>query len=251
MDNEVVDPRLTTKIVGSYVGHHVVGTDQVPELITSVHRALSQLGKPAQLKEARTAAVSVRRSVHRDYVVCLDCGYRAKMLRRHISAARSKSGRLPKALGFAQRSSADSASVLSAALERGQGAGAWSQGHRRYRPGRNTDSIAVGRCRSAVPAETDPETEFPFCIQAPISSMNRRHLRGKGQSHSRVPSAPVHRLPRHAVFSRGALYLMLQNRLYRGWPGGVRARRLQPRPVSPTFSREPCEIRRRAGLARH
>jgi len=85
MDNGVVDPRLTTKIVGSYVGHHAVGADQVSELITSVHRALSQLGKPSELTEARTAAVSVRRSVHRDYVVCLDCGYRAKMLRRHIS----------------------------------------------------------------------------------------------------------------------------------------------------------------------
>jgi hypothetical protein len=29
--------------------------------------------------------VSVRRSVHQDYVVCLDCGYRGKTLRRHIS----------------------------------------------------------------------------------------------------------------------------------------------------------------------
>jgi hypothetical protein len=180
MDNEVVNPRLTTKIVGSYVGHHAVGTDQVSELITSVHRALSQLGKPAELKEARIAAVSVRRStpglcgLPRLWV----SGQNATSAYQH--AARSKSGRLPKALGFAQRSSADSASVLGAALERGQGAGAWSQGHRRYRPGRDTDSIAVGRCWSAVPAETDPETEFPSCIQAPISSMKRRHLRGKG-----------------------------------------------------------------------
>jgi len=29
--------------------------------------------------------MSVHRSVHRDYVVCLDCGYRGKTLRRHIS----------------------------------------------------------------------------------------------------------------------------------------------------------------------
>jgi|SRR6516165_4825417 len=76
---------LTTKIIGRYLGHHAVGTDQVSELITSVHRALSQLGKPPQLEEVRTPAVSVRRSVHREYVICLDCGYRAKMLRRHIS----------------------------------------------------------------------------------------------------------------------------------------------------------------------
>jgi predicted transcriptional regulator len=33
-------------------------------------------------EEVLTPAVSVRRSVHRDYVVCLDCGYRA----RHYAA---------------------------------------------------------------------------------------------------------------------------------------------------------------------
>jgi hypothetical protein len=30
--------------------------------------------------------VSVRRSVHRDHVICLDCGYRGKTLTRHIAA---------------------------------------------------------------------------------------------------------------------------------------------------------------------
>jgi predicted transcriptional regulator len=84
-DPKKVDPHLTTKIVGSYVRHHTVGADQVSELITSVHGALSQLGRPNQPEEALTPAVPVRQSVRHDYVVCLDCGYRAKMLRRHIS----------------------------------------------------------------------------------------------------------------------------------------------------------------------
>jgi hypothetical protein len=30
--------------------------------------------------------VSVRQSVHQDFVVCLDCGYRGKTLRRHINS---------------------------------------------------------------------------------------------------------------------------------------------------------------------
>jgi predicted transcriptional regulator len=85
MNNEIVDPHLTTKIVGSYVSHHTVEVDQVSDLITSVNRALGQLGRPNQPEEPRTPAVSVRRSVHQDYVVCLDCGYRGKTLRRHIS----------------------------------------------------------------------------------------------------------------------------------------------------------------------
>jgi predicted transcriptional regulator len=85
MNNEVVDSHLTATIVVSYVRHHAVGADQVSDLITSVHRALGQVGQPAHPEEVRTPAVSVRQSVRHDYVVCLDCGYRAKMLRRHIS----------------------------------------------------------------------------------------------------------------------------------------------------------------------
>jgi predicted transcriptional regulator len=84
MNNEVVDPHLTATIVVSYVRHHAVGADQVSDLITSVHRALGQLGKPTQPEEAPTPAVSVRQSVRHDYVVCLDCGYKGKMLQRHI-----------------------------------------------------------------------------------------------------------------------------------------------------------------------
>jgi predicted transcriptional regulator len=85
MDPQKIDPHLTSKIVRSYVQHHTVGTGQVSELITSVHRALGQLGRPAQPEAVLTPAVSVRQSVRQDYVVCLDCGYRARMLRRHIS----------------------------------------------------------------------------------------------------------------------------------------------------------------------
>jgi predicted transcriptional regulator len=85
MDTERVDPRLTATIVGSYVRHHTVGADQLSDLLTTVHRALGDLGQPNQPEEVLVPAVSVRRSVHQDYVVCLDCGYRGKTLRRHIS----------------------------------------------------------------------------------------------------------------------------------------------------------------------
>jgi predicted transcriptional regulator len=84
IDPQKVDLRLTARIVQSYVRHHTIETGQVSDLITSVHRALGQVGQPAQPEEVRTPAVSVRQSVRHDYVVCLDCGYRAKMLRRHI-----------------------------------------------------------------------------------------------------------------------------------------------------------------------
>ena len=91
MDIEWVDPILTAKIVGGYVRQHRVSPEQLPEIITSVHQALGQLGQPVQPEEILTPAVSVRRSVSREYVVCLDCGYRGKTLRRHISSRHSLS----------------------------------------------------------------------------------------------------------------------------------------------------------------
>ena len=86
-----VDPHLTARIVESYVRYHTVGTGQVSELITSIHAALAQLGRPSLPDEVLIPAVSIRQSVRQDYVVCLDCGYRAKTLRRHISTQHSLS----------------------------------------------------------------------------------------------------------------------------------------------------------------
>ena len=76
---------LTSKIVGSYVRHHTTAAGQLSDLITTVQRALGGLGQPNHPQGLRIPAVSVRRSVQQDYVVCLDCGYRGKTLRRHIN----------------------------------------------------------------------------------------------------------------------------------------------------------------------
>ena len=92
MNTEKVNPRLTANIVQSYVRHHRLGPDQLSDLITSVHRAIGQLGQPREPDEVLTPAVSVRRSVQRDCVTCLDCGYRGKTLRRHISTRHGLNG---------------------------------------------------------------------------------------------------------------------------------------------------------------
>ena len=86
MDAQTVSPFLTAKIVESYVRHNPVGASELPDLITTVHRSLSQLGLSAPVEDVLTPAVSVRQSVRDDYVVCLDCGYRGQTLRRHINS---------------------------------------------------------------------------------------------------------------------------------------------------------------------
>src|SRR5215469_12368473 len=80
-----VDLRPVTKIVASYVGNHTLAPDRLSALIISVQQAISQLGKPIQPEPARTPAVPVRRSVQRDRVVCLECGFKGKTLRRHLT----------------------------------------------------------------------------------------------------------------------------------------------------------------------
>jgi predicted transcriptional regulator len=80
-----LDRELTTNIVAAYVRHNQIGSDLLGTLISTVHQALVGLGKPAaETGTERTPAVPIRRSVHRDYVVCLECGWRGQMLRRHL-----------------------------------------------------------------------------------------------------------------------------------------------------------------------
>ena len=80
-----VDLRPVTKIVASYVGNHTLAPDQLSALIMSVQQAISQLGQRSQPESARTPAVPMRRSVQHDQVVCLECGFKGKTLRRHLS----------------------------------------------------------------------------------------------------------------------------------------------------------------------
>jgi predicted transcriptional regulator len=85
MNTEKHDPYLISKIIKSYLGHNRLAASELSDLITTLHRAIGQLGQPPEPKEVRAPAVSVRRSVHRDYVICLDCGFRGKALRRHLT----------------------------------------------------------------------------------------------------------------------------------------------------------------------
>jgi predicted transcriptional regulator len=79
---------LATKIVAAYVRRNQIGADQIPTLISTVHQAIIGLGKPVrEAAGTRTPAVPIRQSVERDYVICLECGWRGKMLRRHLSTS--------------------------------------------------------------------------------------------------------------------------------------------------------------------
>jgi predicted transcriptional regulator len=79
---------LAVKVVSAYLRRNLVGADQLATLISTVHQALVGLGEPAaEAVVERTPAVSIRRSVTPNSVVCLDCGWTGSMLRRHVSTA--------------------------------------------------------------------------------------------------------------------------------------------------------------------
>jgi predicted transcriptional regulator len=78
---------LSAEIVAAYVSHNSVPTGGLPALIESVHGALTNLGAAAATPEPEplVPAVSIRKSITHEYLVCLDDGKKFKSLRRHLA----------------------------------------------------------------------------------------------------------------------------------------------------------------------
>jgi predicted transcriptional regulator len=75
----------TTDIVVSYVANNSLGADEMSSLIQNVFGTLSGLGQQGPATEERPEpAVSIRSSVKKDYIVCLEDGKKMKMLKRHL-----------------------------------------------------------------------------------------------------------------------------------------------------------------------
>ena len=77
---------LTAGIVSSYVSNNSVRLSELASLIAGVHRALtnSHAGTVESKQEPLTPAVNPKRSVHPDYIVCLEDGKKFKSLKRHL-----------------------------------------------------------------------------------------------------------------------------------------------------------------------
>ena len=76
----------TADIVASHVQNNTVAISDLPILIKTVHDSLSGLGgeNPAEKPQP---AVSIRRSITPDFIICLEDGRKLKMLKRHLSTA--------------------------------------------------------------------------------------------------------------------------------------------------------------------
>ncbi len=78
---------LTTKIVAAHVSHNIVPVDELSKLLAQVYSSLHELGGATQAVSAPKSAVSIRKSVTPDYIICLEDGKKLKMLKRHLKTA--------------------------------------------------------------------------------------------------------------------------------------------------------------------
>jgi MucR family transcriptional regulator, transcriptional regulator of exopolysaccharide biosynthesis len=87
---EAFDPiGLTGEIVSAFVAHNSLPLAELPALIHAVHAALVGIASGAVAPNAAepaapTPAVTVRKSITPDYLICLDDGREFKSLRRHL-----------------------------------------------------------------------------------------------------------------------------------------------------------------------
>jgi predicted transcriptional regulator len=78
---------LTAQIVTAHVRGTPVSAEALPELIRSVHKALSDAGATTSPAARAEPAVPISHSVFPDYIVCLEDGRKLKMLKRHLRNA--------------------------------------------------------------------------------------------------------------------------------------------------------------------
>jgi predicted transcriptional regulator len=77
---------LTAEIVSAYVSNNPVPAADMPGLINQVHAALLRVsgGHADAQPEPLKPAVSVKKSITPDYIVCLEDGKKFKSLKRHL-----------------------------------------------------------------------------------------------------------------------------------------------------------------------
>jgi predicted transcriptional regulator len=77
---------LTASIVSAYLSNNPTPASEIPNLISQVHSALLRVsnGRGDVSPEPAKPAVSIKKSINPDFLVCLEDGKRFKSLKRHL-----------------------------------------------------------------------------------------------------------------------------------------------------------------------
>jgi predicted transcriptional regulator len=81
------DIALSAGIVAAYVAFNSVPSSELSGLIHAVHTTLAKLGAEVTVPQPETLvpAVSIRKSLTPEYLICLDDGRKFKSLKRHLA----------------------------------------------------------------------------------------------------------------------------------------------------------------------
>ncbi len=75
---------LTTEIVAGHLCNNKVPTNDIPALIKQIYEALALVSGRAAPAERLQPAVSIRKSITPDHIICLEDGKKLRMLKRHL-----------------------------------------------------------------------------------------------------------------------------------------------------------------------
>jgi predicted transcriptional regulator len=79
---------LTTEIVAAHVSNNTVAVGDLSQLINQVYQSLANLGAAPVAPATRPQpAITVKKSIQPDFLVCLEDGKKLKMLKRHLKTA--------------------------------------------------------------------------------------------------------------------------------------------------------------------
>ena len=80
--------RLTAQIVAAHVANNSVASDALSSLIQQIYKTLATIGNSTNATPDKPLpAVSPRKSVFDDYIICLEDGKKLKMLKRHLKTS--------------------------------------------------------------------------------------------------------------------------------------------------------------------
>lgn len=128
-DNSVIE--MTAGIVSAFAANNALSANDLPNLIKQVHLALSGIANGASTEAPsapQSPAVSVRKSITSEFLICLEDGRKFKSLKRHLQtkygltpdAYRAK-WNLPKDYPMVAPDYAASRSALAKSMGLGQG----------------------------------------------------------------------------------------------------------------------------------
>jgi predicted transcriptional regulator len=91
---------LISNIAANYLRRNSVGVDQIGTVVSSITKAIEQAAKeigdgfsevpsspPDASENTQSPAVPIKKSVQREYIVCLEDGIHARTLKRHLGTA--------------------------------------------------------------------------------------------------------------------------------------------------------------------